>query len=479
MNSVKLNKYPIAAVCFAFAACTVGPDYKKPDLPAPEAWTEQSAGVSTRPADLANWWTKFNDPQLTDLIDRAFINNLDLKIAESRIREARASRTAAGSAWYPQVGANGSYQRQRLSGNSFGAGGGAFPGIDRNIDSYSATADASWELDIFGGTRRAVEAADASVDAAVESRRAIFVTLLGDIARNYIELRGSQKQLSILNERVRSQQQTIDLTKVRVETGLAAELDLIRAQALLESTQADIPPLQSFIRGASHRLSVLLGEFPGSLNNGLDATKPLPVPPEEIPIGAPANVLLQRPDLRRAERECAAASALVGAAVSEKYPKISLTSSLGPKATKLGDLFDHKSIFFSIGPSISIPLFQGGRLDANIELQTEREKQAVLQFKQLLLVALEEVESSVSRFDREQSRRGSLAASVASQQKALTMAKALYEQGLVDFLNVLEAERVLLQAQDDLIKSETLVSVNAVFIFKSLGGGWTEATFEE
>ncbi|MFN0205602.1 MAG: efflux transporter outer membrane subunit [Planctomycetota bacterium] len=480
---MKYLKYPIylfaASIGYFTAACTVGPDYKKPEMAAPEAWTQQGAGVSTRPADLAAWWAKFNDPQLTDLIERAFANNLDLKIAESRIREARASRTIAGSAWYPQAGANASYQRQRLSENSFGAGGGTFPGIDRDIDSYSATADATWELDIFGKTRRAVEAADATIDSAVESRRAIFVALLGDIARNYIELRGSQRQLSILNERVRSQQQTIDLTKVRVETGLAAKLDLIRAEALFESTRADIPPLESFVREASHRLSVLLGEFPGSLNSGLDTTKPIPIPPAEIPVGAPADVLLQRPDLRRAEREVAAASARIGAAVAEKYPKISLTTSIGPKATTLGDLFDHKSIFFSIGPNISIPLFQGGRLDANIEMQTEREKQAVLQFKQLLLIALEEVESGVSRFDREQSRRNALAASVAAQERAVQMAKALYEQGLVDFLNVLEAERVLLQAHDDLARSETLVSVHAVFIYKSLGGGWTEATFEE
>jgi NodT family efflux transporter outer membrane factor (OMF) lipoprotein len=467
----------VSSGALAGAACTVGPDYKKPELGTPAAYTSQGAGVTSRPADLVRWWSKFNDPVLDELIERAIANNLDLKIAESRIRESRAARIIAGAPALPSVGANASYQRLRTSAHSSVTGGGgaaAGGGRNFNLDSWSATLDAAWEIDLFGETRRAVEAADADTQALIESRRAVLVSLLGDVAREYVEMRGHQRRMAIAVERARSQEQTLNLTKVRVDSGLASEFDLSRARALLESTRAEIPQLESLSREAAQRIAVLLGEFPGSLQSALDPARPVPLPPAEIPIGAPADVLLQRPDLRRAERDCAAASARVGVAVAQKYPKLSLSSSLGPKATRLGDLFDHKSIFFSIGSALAVPLFQGGRLNAQIDVQTELEKQSILQFQQTLLEALGEVESGVTRYGFEQQRRGSLAAAVESQQKALHMAKALYDQGLVDFLNVLEAERTLLQSQADLADSETLVSVHAILVYKALGGGWTE-----
>lgn len=459
----------------AFAACTVGPDYKKPELASPPAWRETGAGTTTRPADLANWWSKYEDAQLTSLVDRALLSNIDLQIATSRIREARALRGVAASKWYPNLDANANYSRQRLSQRAFGGGAGALGAFNPNIDSFSATLDASWELDIFGGTRREVEAADADIQAKYENRREILVSLLGEVANSYIQLRGAQRQLAILKNRLDSQQKSVDLTRVRFETGLAAELDVIRAKALLESSQAQWPSLDATVRLSAHRLGVLLGGFPEDLVDDLVIEKPLPAPPAAMPLGAPAEIVLRRPDLRRAERECAAATARVGVAVADKYPKISLTSSLGPKANHLGDMFDNKSIFFSIGPSIHIPLFSGGRLDANIEIQNAREEQAILQYKQTLQRALEEVENGIVQYTREQQRRDSLAQSMASQERALAMAKSLYEQGLVDFLNVLEAERELLNSQSDLVQSQTQVTLHSVFLYKALGGGWESA----
>lgn len=461
--------------------CTVGPDYKQPELQAPPAWAEATAestgGVTTKPADLARWWTKFNDPQLTSLVERALQQNLDLKLATSRVREARALRGVAASQWYPKLDGNASYSRQRLSERSFGSGGGSGfgGGFNPNIDSYSASLDASWELDIFGGTRRNVEAADADIAASYESRREILISLLGEVANSYITLRGAQRQLAILRNRVESQQKTLELTRVRFETGLAAELDVIRAKAQLESTQSNWPLVDASVRESAHRLAVLLGEFPENLLGELTTEKPLPAPPSEMPLGAPAEIVCRRPDLRRAERECAAASARIGVAIAEKYPKFTLTSSLGPRANHLSDLFDHKSVFFSIGPSVHLPLFAGGRIEANIEVYNAKEEQTLIQYQQTMLRALEEVENGIVQYTRQQQRRDSLTSSMQSLERALEMAKSLYEQGLVDFLSVLEAERELLDSQNSLTQSQTQVTLGSVYLYKALGGGWEEA----
>ncbi|MBI3818535.1 MAG: efflux transporter outer membrane subunit [Planctomycetes bacterium] len=456
-------------------ACTVGPDYKQPVLPAPPEWKESGAGLSSQPADLARWWNQLNDPQLCELVEKALHNNLDLQLAGERVREARAIRGVAASKWYPSLDANASYNRERLSRNNLGSGASGSPGFNPNIDAFSATLDASWELDIFGGTKRSVEAADADIAASYESRREVYVALLAELATSYVELRGFQHQLAIVKQRVDSQQKTLDLTRVRFDTGLASELDVARATALLENTKSLWPALDASVRQAAHRIGVLSGEFPGALVSELITEKPVPAPPAAMPLGAPADILLRRPDLRRAERECAAATARVGVAVADKYPKITLSSSVGPKSNHLGDLFDHRSIFFSIGPSIHVPLFEGGRIDANIEVQNARESQAILQYKQKLLSALEEVENGIVQYTRQQLRRDALASSLASQERALALAKSLYEQGLVDFLNVLEAERELLDSQNSFVQSQTQVTLGSIFLFKALGGGWEEA----
>lgn len=482
---MKQSALPYVIIPFALA-CTVGPDYKKPAPDMGASYHAAGRGVSSRPADLAAWWREFHDEDLNQLVERAFDNNFDLRIAEQRIRESRALRGVAAAAWYPKVDANGSFTRQRISANGFfgqqgggGAGGGGFvgggSGANRTIDLWAATADASWELDIFGGTRREVEAAGADIEAQVEQRREVFVTLLGEIGRAYVDLRGQQRQLEILNSRIQSQQKTVDLTRIRYETGLSAELDLVRAQAILDQTRSELPTAESAVRVASHRIAVLLGGRPESLQSALLVTKPIPQPPGDIPTGAPAELLLRRPDIRRAERECAAASARIGAAVAAKYPKFRIATSIGPQATELRDLLDNKSIFYSLGPQISIPLFQGGRLDANIEVQTAREQQALLKYQQTLLTALEEVENGIIQYTYEQSRIESLGAAVASRRRAHALAQSLFEQGIVDFLNVLDAERELLQSESELARSATLVTQNAIFIYKSLGGGWQNA----
>ena len=340
---------------------------------------------------------------------------------------------------------------------------------------WQAGFDATWEVDVFGGTRRKVEAADAQIEATIEGRRDVLVSLVGEVGRNYVEYRGYQRQLRLSRDQVQSQEKTRDLVKARVDTGLASELDLAQVNSELELTRAKIPTFDILAKASIHRLAVLLGSDPAALDAELAAESKVPKASSSIALGVPADLLRRRPDVRRAERLLASANALVGAAIAEKYPKFAITGSTGLRSTELSSLLESGSFFFGLTPSVSIPLFQGGRLDANIEIERARTEQALLAMKQTYLLALEDVENSIARFTREQSRRDSLLASVRAAERALELARALYDQGITDFLNVLVTERALIQRQTDLAQSDAQVSVEAVALYKSLGGGWESA----
>jgi NodT family efflux transporter outer membrane factor (OMF) lipoprotein len=467
-----------ALAALSCSACMVGPDYEEAKLDSQDQWSSpESRGVTaSRPADLDSWWTQFNDLKLNDLVDRAIRNNLDYQIAESRVREARAAVTLANSGLYPQIAAGGSYSRNRTSIN--GSGGfnpGNIPGFDRDFNLWQVGFDAAWEIDVFGGVRRLVEAAVAEEAATIEDRRAVLVTLLGEVGRNYVEYREFRRQVVLSNDQLRSQQRTVDLTRARVETGLGSELELAQALSEFESTRAQIPFFEAQAKESIHRLGVLLGEGPASLDSELAADTAIPLPPSSMGLGVPADLLRRRADIRRAERLVAAANARIGAAIAERYPKFTLTGSYGFRSLELNDLLENPSNFFSIIPGFSIPLFTGGRIDANIEIARAREEQALLSFKGQYLVALEEVENALSRYTREQARRDALAASVAAADRALQLARALFEQGLTDFLNVLITERALLNRQNALVQSEAQVTLASVALFKALGGGWETA----
>jgi NodT family efflux transporter outer membrane factor (OMF) lipoprotein len=462
------------ALSLVLAGCAVGPNYQPPNPPMPASYGQPT----TRPltADIARWWATFNDPMLESLIRRGIDSNLDLQLAQSRIRESRAARGVAGAGYWPTVDANASFQRNSRSNNTAtfsGTGGGVNFG-PRETDLYEVGFDSTWEIDVFGAVRRSVEAADADIQASIENRRDVLITLLGDVAQNYIVLRGRQRQLDITQANLKSQQQTLDLTQARFKAGLVGELDVARAQAQVAATTSLIPQFEQQLQQSIHRLSVLLGEEPQALVAELGPVGPIPSGVGVVPTGLPSDLLRRRADIRRAERQLAAQTARIGVATADLFPRFSLTGSLGLQSQKFSNLFENNSLFWGIGPGVTWNIFNAGRVRSNIEVQNARQEQALVTYQQTVLNSLEEVENALVAYDREQSRRVSLAQAVDANRRAVDLANQLYSRGLVDFLNVQESQRNLLVAEDTLAQSDALVSTNLVSLYKALGGGWEE-----
>ncbi|MBC7771739.1 MAG: efflux transporter outer membrane subunit [Pyrinomonadaceae bacterium] len=463
--------------------CTVGPNHVPPSSSAPEAWAESlEGGVAATPADLSRWWTNFGDETLDGLVVRAIAGNHDLRSAMARVREARALRTISGAGQYPAIDATGSYGNQLRSeniDNGFANENPAIGGIGAETeptDLYAIGFDASWELDLFGHVRRSVEAADADLSAAEESRRDVLVSLLAELARNYVDLRSLQSRLDIAQRNVASQEDTLSLADSRFKGGLTSELDVVQARSNVERTRSQIPSLQSSIRQTQHRLAVLTGLQPGSLAAQLDGAKPVPVPPSEIAVGLPSELVRRRPDIRRAERELAAASARIGVATADLFPRFMLTGSVGLQSSPLGNLFDTNSFAYSIGPSVRWNVFDAGRVRANIGVQTARQEQLLAAYEKTVLVAFEEVENSLVAYSRELVRRGFLKTGTDAATRAVELATERYARGLTGFQDVLDAQRQLFALQDDLALSERSVTASVVSLYKALGGGWEQVS---
>ncbi|HEY2971996.1 MAG TPA: efflux transporter outer membrane subunit [Pyrinomonadaceae bacterium] len=440
---------------------------KKPRVEVPETWsTSPTEGVSPQVAQLKDWWKNFQDPQLDRLVEQALIANTDLNIADARINEVRAMHGIANSARYPTIEQSDVITRRRTvvqTPKSIGAVEGGL---------FQIGFDANWELDFFGGVRNSVKAATAEVIAAEESRRDVMVTVIAEVARNYIALRGYQRQLEVARSNIATQRDTSDLTAVRAKAGLATELDVSRAEAQLALTEAVVPELESLIANTAHRLGVLLGKQPGALLSDLQAVEPIPATPREVPVGLPSELLRRRPDVRRAEAEIIAQTAKLGVAKSELYPKFQLTGLLGRTATSLGGLTLGLGNFFSIGPGIKLPIFNHGRIRSNIKAQDARLDQAILVYEDTWRHSLEDVDNSLTSYEREREQRAILAKAVASNRRSVELAKELYTAGLSDFLSVLEAEKELYNSENELAQSEAAASVNLVALYKALGGGW-------
>jgi NodT family efflux transporter outer membrane factor (OMF) lipoprotein len=492
-----------------------GPDYDRPDIATPEDWVSEKAdGVSTAQGDIAAWWTQFNDPALNSLIARASEQNFDRQIAASRVREARAARGIAAASLLPTVTAGASATKSQgreistgggspVSGSiGFGPGGltrtinirgrnvsishtasaaGGTTGLtisptggapDRTSDLFSLGFDASWEIDVFGGNRRAVEAADADLDAVVEAERQVLVSLVAEVALNYIDLRAAQNRLAITQGNIKAQGETVKLTGARYDAGLSSELDAVRARALLASFEGQVPLLEQQIASAIYRLGVLLGGEPGMLLTELQPIAPLPTVPAEIPLGLPSELLRRRPDIRVAERVLAAENARIGVAMSDLYPKFFLTGGVSGQSNVLGSALNDANQLWSFGPSVRWPIFQGGRIRANIEVQNERQEQALIRYEQTIMQALADVEGSLVAFDKEQVYRRALQDAVTANQRAVALANERYARGLEGFLNALQAQRDLFDTEDQLVQSESIVLANLVSLYKSLGGGW-------
>jgi outer membrane protein, multidrug efflux system len=479
--------YKTGPVLLVFAAgCAVGPDYQRPDLAAPAAWQEGGqSGIDTRAAEMAQWWTAFKDPLLDGLVDRAVKSNLDLRIAEARVREERALIDVTAAGLWPSLNVSGSYSRNRNSTNAFGSSGSSSAGdlsglggstfsnvanLDRNL--FQTGFDSGWEIDIFGGTRRQVEAARANLEASVEDRRSVLVTLLGDVAKNYIDLRGLQRRLAVAQDNLKAQEDTLELTKIRFDAGLASDFDVAQAEGEVKTTEAQIPTLQTALKQTAYRIDILLGAQPGASWGELANDAPVPALPPEAHVGLPIDLLRRRPDIRSSERQLASATALVGAATADLYPKFSLAGSIGLQSISASNWFSAPSRFWSMGPTISWPVFDAGRIRATIEVRNAQQEQALRSYERSVLNALGDVESALVNYGNEQKRYRSLIEAVASNRRAVQMANDLYTHGLVPFLNVLDAQRTLYSSESDLAVSEASLASNLVALYKALGGGW-------
>ncbi|MCI0389832.1 MAG: efflux transporter outer membrane subunit [Acidobacteria bacterium] len=474
--------YAVAIGLLLLSGCAVKTKIQTPKARVPQQWSGPSThGVEVESPAVREWWKTFQDATLDALVERAARENLDLRTAAARVTEARAARGISASALLPSAGTTAGYTRVR-GGIAQGLNrAGIVPGSPTSRSSLLAPFetnifqlgfDASWELDLFGGTRRAVEAATADMRAAEEGKHDVLVTVLAEIGRNYVEVRGNQKRLEITRNNIEAQQQTLDLTHVRSDACLATDLDVARAAAQLAATQAAIPSLESELARGIHRLGVLLGEEPGALRAELEKRAPLPTVPSSIPIGLPSDLLLRRPDVRRADAEIAAATARLGVARSELFPKFTLTGLAGRQSTGIGGLTLGAGNFFSFGPGVRLPIFTGGRIRSNIAMHDARLQQALTQYESSVLKSLEEVENALVAYSQEQQRRASLQRAVDESRRAVEMANELYLRGLEDFLSVLEAQKSRYTLEDELAQSETNVVVDLVALYKALGGGW-------
>lgn len=470
-------------VSAALAGCMVGPNYHRPDVPAPTAWGELApvtavagdpvrevrTSVATTDPVAASWWTSFGDAELASLVERAVAGNYDVQQAEARIREARAARRIAAADLWPAVQAGASYDRERTSANG---PTGSSPLGGKWIDLFQVGFDANWELDVFGGTRRAVEAADAAVAAAEADRDAVLVTLLGDVGFEYVTYRSLQRRVALATENLEAQRATLGLTRRLLDAGLAPELDVTRAEAVTATTAATIPALRRGAAQAMHRLGTLVGAPPMTLEQELAVATPIPAPPSAVPIGMPSDVLLRRPDVARAERDLASATAEIGVATRDLFPRFFITGAADLQSLHATDLFTWQSRLASLGPSVTWPVFEGGRIRANIAFRTAAQAERLAAYRGAVLQAFQEVEDALVAFAHQQATSAELARAVGANDRTAELARRLYGQGLTDFLTVLDAERSLFASQDALAESQRDLALDLVALYKAVGGGW-------
>jgi NodT family efflux transporter outer membrane factor (OMF) lipoprotein len=494
--------------CLA-AGCTVGPSWKQQSIWSPPSWFGAGHaaphGVASEPVLEPidpNWWNIFQDAELTALEQRVAAANLNVRLATIRLAESRSQRQITGADQFPTLQADGSYTRQRVSQKGvlslFGSGGGqSFGSTASNANGTSGRSgaipnsaaggksvppfnlwqygfDASWELDLWGRVRREVESADASVEASADARRNSLLSVEAEIARDYVQLRGIQTQLAIAHENIASEQETLQLSQARFRGGLTTELDVANAAAQLQSTQAQVPQLEEQQAQSINALSFLLGEAPGALQAELITPKSVPPVPPRVPVGVPSELARRRPDVRQAEAQLHSATADIGVAVGDFYPKVTLDGSFGLQALQFKDLGNWNARQYGLGPTISLPIFEGGRLKATLELRKVEQQEAALNYQQTVLQAWHDVDNALTAYADEQRRHDALAGAVAQNRTALTLSRQRYTQGVADFLNVLDAERSLLSAQLELAESSTTVSSNLVQLYKALGGGWEQ-----
>ena len=474
MRWTKISRSLAAVGIAVVGGCAVGPNYHPPAAPAPAAWSSPvTNGLTDSASAASSWWTSFNDVELDSLILRASRSNLDLRVAEARLRQARAVREGSAADFLPSPEASGSVARAQQSQNQPLIGALPLPAnFPFEYSVYQAGFDASWEIDIFGGKRRALEAATAEWEGAIEARNDVMVSLLAEVARNYVELRGSQYRLEIAQRDLKLQAEALELIRDRFQGGVATELDVSRSAALLAGVQATIPPLDTAMRVAMYSIAVLLDQEPGKLVAELSPLMPVPPAPPEVPIGLPSDLLQRRPDVRRAERQLAAETARIGVAKSDWFPKLSLTGDVGTESVSPGKSLEPGSLFWSLGPSLEWRGLDFARVRAEVRGQTAAQEVALATYEKTVLISLQEAENAVVTYAQEQNRHRALANEVAENRHSLEMATSLYAEGRVNFLDVLDVRRSLYESDDQLAVSDQAISLDLIALYKALGGGW-------
>lgn len=454
----------ISTLCLT--ACTVGPDYDAPETGFLERWfSPDSAHISQAPIQF-EWWNTFNDPLLERYIAQAAENNKDIKIALANLRRARALYREENAAFLPKIGSTAQANRSKSSDNLATNGNGQI----RNL--YDARFDASWALDIFGGNRRASEAAEARKGSTQADYQGVMLSTLSEVARNYYEARGLQKRISITQNNAALQEKTFGLIESRLEVGEASEFDLSRARGEYQLTRARVPNLQADLHASIFTLSVLLGQPPESLLEEMSAIAPLPAPPDIVPVGLRSDILRRRPDVRMAERELAASVADIGVETADLFPKFFLTGDIGSQARVFGDLFSAAGGLWSFGSLMQWSVFEGGAIRARIDVQEAESEAALASYEKTILEALNDAETALTRYGQELETRKRLEAGVQSRRKSVTLARQLFDAGETDYLAVLDSERELTASEDDLVTSETRSITKLIALYTALGGGW-------
>lgn len=489
--------------CLAMTGCMVGPDFKRPQTQTPDVFDRtQTAQASSKPVESEfnpQWWTLFNDPTLDSLEQQLSDTNLDVAAASARLRQSRAEQRVAGADEYPALDGAASYNRERASPNGIlgllgvsptgsplesaagntPLGAAALPPPPSGSPAYNLYQfgfDASWEIDIWGRVRRGVEAATALSDVSYEDRNAVLLSARAELARDYIQLRDAQMLLQIARQNLDIALNATRLTEKRVREGVTTDLDVDNAAAQAESIQSLIPTLESRCDTSINAIGLLLAKEPGELRSMLAEPQDVPALPERVPIGIPSELVERRPDIRKAEAQLHAATASIGMAKADFYPRISLNGSAGFQSLQLSNLTNWESGQYVVGPSITLPIFQGGRLVGTLHLREAQQQEAAILYQRTVLDAWREVDDALVVYDAEQRRRDRLKKVVTLNQNALSIARQRYKEGAVDFLNVLNVQKQLLDAQSSLEESQANAAANLITLCKVLGGGW-ETTY--
>ncbi len=449
----------LALLTLSGCLTVVGPDYHAPKLP--ETGVQSTNELYT--AGLECWWTTLKDPELTVMVEESLQNNHDLKSAVAAVRAARARLGIEKAALGPQMNGVGNYMRNRSSDEVTRTG---------EYDLYHTGFDASWEIDLFGGTHRSVEAAVASLEAQDANRADVQVSLAAETAQSYVLLRAYQQRLRVACGNLDLQQNTFNLLQSRFDSGLSDELALLQSRYNLESTRATIPQLKTGVEQSLNALAILTGVMPGTLHERLNADGKIPVADDQSVIGIPADLLRRRPDVRRAERELAAQTARIGAATADLYPKFTLTGSIGIESLHLDSFGDSGTQFYSFGPGIRWALFRSGSIRQNIKVQEAKQEQYLSVYEKTILIAVQETRNALTGFRNEQLRIKALDAAVSAARTATERAEDQYKNGLKDFENVLDSQRSLLTYEDQLVQSRSSITLNLIRLYKALGGGW-------